>query len=85
MIMVAQVYTHSFFLLPSLNFILQCVLKNRVQQQAGQRVTLLGYFSDVENVALFVCLYRCLLVSVYLLQEADVIVIDVARFEGVPN
>ena len=44
-----------------------------------------GSFSDLENVALFVCLYRCLLVSVYLLQEADVIVIDVERFEGVPN
>ena len=46
---------------------------------------MLGSFSDIENVALFVRLYRCLLVSVYLLQEAHVIVIDVAGFEGVPN
>ena len=60
------------------------VLKNRVEQQAGQRITTLGSFSDLENVALFVCLYRSLLVSENLFQEADVIVIDVARFEGVP-
>ena len=77
-IMVAQVYTHSFFLVPSLNFVLQRVLKDCVNQQARQWITLLCSFTDIENVALFVCLYRCLLVSVYLLQEADRIVTDVA-------
>ena len=35
--------------------------------------------------ALFVCLYRSLLVSVNFPQEADVLVIDVARFECLPN
>ena len=33
----------------------------------------------------FVCLYRSLLVSVNFPQEADVLVIDVARFECLPN
>ena len=79
--MVTQVYTNSFFLLPSLCFVLQRVLKNRVEQQAGHRTSLLRSFLDVENVALFVCRYRSLLVSVHLPQEADVLVIDVARFE----
>ena len=32
-----------------------------------------------------VCLYRCLLVSVKFPREADVVVVDVARFEGLPN
>ena len=84
-VVVAQVYTHSFFLLPSLYFVLQRVLKHCVEQQAGHRISLLRSFLDVENVALFVCLYRSLLVSVYLPQEADVLVIDVARFECLPN
>ena len=61
------------------------VLKHCVEQQAGHRIFLLRSFLDVENVALFVCLYRSLLVSVYLPQEADVLVIDVARFECLPN
>ena len=74
-----------FFLVPSLNFILQWILKDCVKQQAGQRITLPGTFSNLENVAVFVRLYGCLSVSVYLLQETDVIVIDVAGFVGVPN
>ena len=40
-VMVAQVNSHSFFLLPSLNFVLQRVLKHRVEQQAGHRISLL--------------------------------------------
>ena len=45
---------------------------------------LLGSFSDLEKVALFVCPFRCLLVFAFF-QEVDVIMIDVVRFEGVPN
>ena len=40
MIMVAQVYSHSFFLFPSLNIVLQRV-EGLDEQQAGQRITLL--------------------------------------------
>ena len=68
---------------------------NRVEQQVRQRVTLLGSFSDLDNVTLFVSLYM-LLISVKLFQEADVIVFDllqeadaimfdVATFECLPN
>ena len=38
-----------------------------------------------KNVTPLVSLYRCLLVSVYLPQEADVIVFDFAGFEGFPD
>ena len=47
-VMVAQVYTQSFFLLPSLYFVLQRVLKNCVEQQAGHRIPLLRSFLDVD-------------------------------------
>ena len=40
----------------------------------------LGRSLDLEHVALFVGLYRCFLVSVNLLQEADVVVINTAGF-----
>ena len=84
-ILVAQVKKHSFFLLPFLYFVLQWVLKHRVEQQAGHRISLLGTFLDVENFSLFVCLYWSLLVSVNFPQEAGVFVIDNARFECLPN
>ena len=42
-------------------------------------------FSELEDFTLLVSLYRCFLVSVFLLQEADVVVFDVTIFEGVPN
>ena len=83
--MVAQENPHSFFLLPTLYVFLQRVLKNCVEQQAGHRISLFRSFLDIENVALFVCLYRSLLVFVYLPQEAAVLVIDVARFKCLPN
>ena len=61
------------------------LLKHCVEQQAGHRISLLRSFLEVKNVALFVCLYRSLLVSVNFPQEADVLVIDVARFKCIPN
>ena len=53
--LVAQVNSHSFFLLPSLYYVFQCVLQYRVEQQAGHRITLSGAF--LENFTLFICLY----------------------------
>ena len=63
------VFPHSLSL-PTWNVVLQRVLNDCVEQQAGQRIPLLRSFLDVDNVALFVCLYRCLLVSEKLPQEA---------------
>ena len=44
-----------------------------------------GSFLDLEHVPLFVGLHRCFLVSVNILQEADVVLFDTAGFESFPN
>ena len=43
-VLVAQVNSHSFFLLPSLYFVLLWVLKYHVELQAGHQISLLGSF-----------------------------------------
>ena len=82
---ISSLREHSFFLLSTLYFVLQRVLKHYVEQQPERRISLLISFLDVENVALFVCLCQSLLLSVHLPRETDVLVIDVARFECLPN
>ena len=76
---------HSFFHLPAWKVVFQGHLQDRVEEQAGWRVDLLGrLFFDLEHVTLLVRHYSSFSVFVESFQEVDVFMFDTTGFEGVP-
>ena len=51
MVFVTKANTHSSLLLPVREVVLQSLLQNNVEEQAGQKITPLGHLFDLEHVA----------------------------------
>ena len=77
MIIVAQVNSHSSFLLPAWNVFFQCFYRTVLKGKLDN--------GSISNITFFVYQHCGFLVSVQFLQEVDVVMFDTARFAGVPN
>ena len=64
MIVVSEANTHSSLLLPAWKVVFQGHLQSSVEEQARQRIALLGPFFDLEHVTFFVSHYSTFLVFV---------------------
>ena len=51
---ITQTYAHAFRFLPAFHIIFQCHVEHRIEEQAGQRITLFRSPLDLEHVAFFV-------------------------------